>query len=39
MADVLGGFVEAGEWSFDDAVRVAAMVGRDNARRAYRLGA
>ncbi|MCU1614211.1 MAG: hypothetical protein JWO98_1751 [Frankiales bacterium] len=39
MADVLGGFVETGEWSFDDAVRVAAMVGRDNARRVYRLTA
>jgi hypothetical protein len=37
MADVLGGFVDAGEWSLADAVRVAAMIGGDNARRVYRL--
>jgi predicted TIM-barrel fold metal-dependent hydrolase len=37
MASVLGGFVEAGEWSMADAVRVAATIGRDNARRVYRL--
>jgi hypothetical protein len=36
-AAVLGGFVEAGEWSVDDAVRVATMIGRDNARRVYGL--
>ncbi len=36
-ARVLGGWVEAGDWSADDAVRVATMVGRDNARRVYAL--
>jgi uncharacterized protein len=36
-AAVLGGFVEAGEWSVDDAGRVATMIGRDNARRVYGL--
>jgi predicted TIM-barrel fold metal-dependent hydrolase len=35
MASVLGGFVESGEWSADDAVRVATLIGRDNARRVY----
>ena len=34
---VLGGWVEAGEWSEADAVRVATMIGRDNARRVYGL--
>lgn len=37
MTQVLGGWVEAGDWSEADAVRVATMVGRDNARRAYGL--
>ncbi|GAA3559798.1 amidohydrolase family protein [Microlunatus spumicola] len=37
MAQVLGGWVEAGDWSVDDARRVATLVGRDNARRAYDL--
>ena len=37
MAAVLGGWVERGEWSAADAARVATMVGRDNARRVYRL--
>ena len=37
MAEVLGGFVERGQWSVDDAVRVATLVGRDNAGRLYRL--
>jgi predicted TIM-barrel fold metal-dependent hydrolase len=37
MVQVLGGWVDAGEWSRDDARRVATMVGRDNARRAYGL--
>ncbi|HEY0237934.1 MAG TPA: amidohydrolase family protein [Friedmanniella sp.] len=36
-AEVLGGWVEAGAWSAADAVRVATMVGRDNARRVYGL--
>lgn len=34
---VLGGFVERGEWSLADAIRVADLVGRDNARRVYQL--
>lgn len=37
MAQVLGAWVDAGEWSLDDARRVATLVGRDNARRAYDL--
>ena len=37
MTQVLGGWVDAGEWSGDDARRVATLVGRDNARRAYDL--
>jgi uncharacterized protein len=37
MATVLARFVDAGEWSLPDAVRVATMVGRDNALRVYRL--
>lgn len=34
---VLGEFVECGEWSLDDAVRVATLIGRDNAVRVYGL--
>ncbi|HEX2297358.1 MAG TPA: amidohydrolase family protein [Pseudonocardiaceae bacterium] len=34
---VLGTWVDAGEWSSADAVRVAEMVGAGNARRIYRL--
>jgi predicted TIM-barrel fold metal-dependent hydrolase len=37
MDSVLGEWVKSGEWSSADAVRVARMVGADNARRAYRL--
>lgn len=37
MAEVLGAFVARGHWSAEDAVRVATLVGRDNARRLYRL--
>jgi predicted TIM-barrel fold metal-dependent hydrolase len=37
MASVLGEWVEAGEWSRADAVRVAQMVGVGNAKRVYRL--
>jgi hypothetical protein len=37
MASVLGEWVESGEWSSADAVRVAKMVGTDNAKRVYRL--
>lgn len=38
MRDVLGGWVDSGDWSASDARRVAQMIGRDNARRVYRLG-
>lgn len=37
MASVLGEWVRSGEWSSADAVRVARMVGADNAKRVYRL--
>jgi uncharacterized protein len=37
MASVLGAWVQSGEWSSTDAVRVAQMVGADNAKRVYRL--
>ncbi|MEO3868037.1 amidohydrolase family protein [Nonomuraea sp. B12E4] len=38
MERVLGGFVDAGEWSLAQAVRVVSMVGAENARRVYDLG-
>ena len=34
---VLGGFVEQGDWSADDAARVATLWGRENAVRLYNL--
>ncbi len=34
---VLAEFVDRGEWSVTDAMRVADLVGRDNARRVYEL--
>ena len=37
MASVLGEWVESGEWSGPDAVRVAQLVGAGNAKRVYRL--
>jgi predicted TIM-barrel fold metal-dependent hydrolase len=37
VASVLGEFVEQGDWSADDAVRVATLWARDNAERLYRL--
>jgi uncharacterized protein len=37
MAGVLGEWVQSGEWSGAEAVRVAQMVGADNAKRVYRL--
>jgi hypothetical protein len=37
MASILGEWVQAGEWSCADAVRVATMVGAGNAHRVYRL--
>ena len=35
MTEVLGRWVRSGEWSVADAVRVAQLVGRDNAERVY----
>ncbi|GAA1825852.1 amidohydrolase family protein [Planosporangium flavigriseum] len=37
MTRILGQWVDDGEWSFDDAVRVATMIGSTNARRVYGL--
>ena len=36
-AATLGGWVESGDWSATDAIRVAGMIGGENARRVYRL--
>ncbi|MFG1695213.1 amidohydrolase family protein [Nonomuraea sp. NPDC049309] len=38
MARVLGEFVAEAEWSVPQAVRVATMIGAENARRVYGLG-
>jgi uncharacterized protein len=38
VTSVLGGFVQEGDWSVDDAVRVATLWGRENAVRLYKLG-
>jgi predicted TIM-barrel fold metal-dependent hydrolase len=35
MAQVLGAWVREGDWSEADAIRVARMIGRDNAERVY----
>lgn len=35
LTRVLGGFVADGDWSVDDAVRIARATSRDNALRAY----
>lgn len=37
MAEVLGGWVAAGQWSEADAVRIATMIGSGNAVRLYGL--
>ncbi|MBV8993925.1 MAG: amidohydrolase family protein [Pseudonocardiales bacterium] len=37
MASVVGEWVESGEWSAADALRVVRMVGADNAKRVYGL--
>lgn len=37
MQRVLGGWVEDGDWSAADALRIARMIGEGNARRVYRL--
>jgi uncharacterized protein len=36
-AEVLGGWVESGDWALADAIRVAELTGAQNARRVYRL--
>jgi uncharacterized protein len=36
-ARVLGEWVDAGDWQLADAIRVAEMIGEQNARRVYRL--
>ena len=38
IAAVLSGFVDRSQWSVTDAIRVARLIGRDNAARLYRLG-
>lgn len=38
MTRVLSDFVADGEWSREQAVRVATMIGSQNARRVYGLG-
>ncbi|MDQ4118882.1 MAG: amidohydrolase family protein [Actinomycetota bacterium] len=38
ITTTFGGWVRDGDWSSDDAIRVADMVGRGNAARVYRLG-
>ncbi|WP_059019194.1 amidohydrolase family protein [Mycobacterium sp. M26] len=37
ISAVLGEFVDRDEWSLADAMRVAQLIGRDNARRVYAL--
>jgi predicted TIM-barrel fold metal-dependent hydrolase len=37
ITEVFGRWVADGDWSAADAVRVAGMIGRDNARRVYGL--
>ncbi len=39
IAEVLSGFVDRSQWSLADALRVAGLIGRDNAIRLYRLPA
>ncbi len=36
---VLSGFVDNGDWSAADAMRVVDLIARDNAERIYRLNA
>jgi predicted TIM-barrel fold metal-dependent hydrolase len=38
IRDVLQGFIDAGEWSEHDAIRVVDLIAHDNARRVYGLG-
>jgi uncharacterized protein len=39
IRDVVGGFVDAGEWGEDDAIRVLDLIAHRNAARVYRLEA
>ncbi|PXX11201.1 amidohydrolase family protein [Mycolicibacterium moriokaense] len=38
IRDVLQGFIDAGEWSEADAIRVVDLIAHENARRVYGLG-
>ena len=38
IRDTLRGFVDAGDWSDRDAIRVVDLIAHDNARRVYGLG-
>ena len=38
IRDLLQGFVDTGEWSAPDAIRVVDLIAHDNARRVYELG-
>ncbi|MDT7730002.1 MAG: uncharacterized protein QOK45_255 [Mycobacterium sp.] len=38
IRDVLQGFIDAGEWSERDAIRVVDLIAHENARRVYGLG-
>jgi hypothetical protein len=37
IRDVLTGFIDAGEWSQVDAIRVVDLIAAGNARRVYQL--
>jgi predicted TIM-barrel fold metal-dependent hydrolase len=37
IGSVLADFVDRGEWGVQDAIRVAELIGRDNANRLYQL--
>jgi hypothetical protein len=37
IASALANFVDHGQWSAQDATRIATLIGRDNARRLYQL--
>ena len=37
LHEVLGGWVDKGEWSLNDALRVSTMIGSENALAAYSL--
>lgn len=38
LTQVLGAYVDADEWSLDDALRIGELIGSGNARRVYGLG-